>query len=68
VRRWFCPALPKMIRGQSRQAGDVSPKIWLPSTGPSRTLRNESSSLEDFLKEEGVLEETRAGLPVIYCP
>jgi len=24
------PALPKMIRGQSRQAGDVSPKIWLP--------------------------------------
>jgi transcriptional regulator with XRE-family HTH domain len=26
VRRWFSPALPKMIRGQSRQAGDVSPK------------------------------------------
>jgi hypothetical protein len=23
VRRWFCPALPKMIRGQSRQAADV---------------------------------------------
>jgi hypothetical protein len=26
VPRWFCPALRKMIRGQSGQAGDVSPK------------------------------------------
>ena len=65
MHRCFCPALPKMIQGRSRQAGVVSPKIWLPSTGPSyyemkKRNKHIGSSLEDFLKEEGLLEETRA--------
>jgi hypothetical protein len=51
VRLWFCPALPKMILGQSRQAGDMS--LRLGQRRYEMEKRNHiGSSLLDFLKEE----------------
>ncbi len=41
VHQWFCRALPKMVRGQSRQTGDESLKNWSSDT-PSSCLRPES--------------------------